>query len=62
MKAQHVNVGKMAKQVCDAAAQGPRDHRPSFSEVLGSTPDDLGRPYQERLRDVRHAVGSQLLR
>jgi hypothetical protein len=38
VKAQHVNVGKMAKQVCDAAAAGPRQTGPTFSEVLGSTP------------------------
>jgi hypothetical protein len=38
VKAQHVGVTKMAKQVCDAAAQGPRPAGPSFSEVLGSTP------------------------
>jgi hypothetical protein len=38
VKAQHVNVGKMAKQVCAAAAQGPRPTGPSFSEVLGTTP------------------------
>ena len=38
VKAQHANVSKMAKQVCDAAAQGPRQTGPSFSEALGSTP------------------------
>lgn len=38
VKAQHVSVAKMAKQVCDQAAQGPRPAGPSFSEVLGSTP------------------------
>jgi hypothetical protein len=38
VKAQHVGVNKMAKQVCDAAAAGPRQTGPSFSEVLGSTP------------------------
>jgi hypothetical protein len=36
VKAQHVGVTKMAKQVCDSAAQGPRPAGPSFSEVLGS--------------------------
>jgi hypothetical protein len=37
VKAQHAGVAKMAKQVCDAAAQGPRPAGPSFSEVLGSS-------------------------
>lgn len=38
VKAQHANVSKIAKQVCDAAAMGPRPTGPSFSEALGSTP------------------------
>ena len=57
VKAQHVGVSKMAKQVCDAAAQGPRPTGPSFSEVLGSTSGGPGQQHQARLRDLRHAVG-----
>jgi hypothetical protein len=38
MKAGHVQAQKIAKQVCDAAAQGPRPAGPSLSDALGTTP------------------------
>jgi hypothetical protein len=34
----HSKAEKMSKQVCDAAAQGPRPAGPSLSEALGATP------------------------
>jgi hypothetical protein len=38
LKAQHVQVEATAKNVCEAAAQGPRPSGPSLSEALGATP------------------------
>ncbi len=38
VKAQHTGAGRAAKQVCDAAAQGPRPTGPTFSDALGATP------------------------
>jgi hypothetical protein len=62
VKAQHVNVGKMAKQVCDAAAQGPRPTGPSFSEVLGSTPTVPDSSTKQGYGTFDTLSGSQLLR
>ena len=62
VKAQHVNVGKMAKQVCDAAAQGPRPSGPSFSEVLGSTPSVSDNNTKSGYGTFDTLSGSQLLR
>jgi hypothetical protein len=38
MKASHVKGSEMGKNVCEAAARGPQQAGPSFSEVLGTTP------------------------
>jgi hypothetical protein len=38
LKASHAQAGQTAKQVCDAAAQGPRPTGPSLSDALGTTP------------------------
>jgi len=38
MKAGHAQAQKVAKQVCDVAAQGPRPAGPSLSDALGTTP------------------------
>jgi hypothetical protein len=38
MKAGHAKAQQIAKQVCDAAAQGPRPAGPSLSDALGTTP------------------------
>jgi hypothetical protein len=38
LKTQHAQAEKTGKQVCDAAAMGPRPSGPSLSEALGSTP------------------------
>ena len=38
VKAGHSRASQMAKQVCDAAAQGPRPAAPSLSDALGTTP------------------------
>jgi hypothetical protein len=38
VKAQHTKSEAMAKQVCEAAAQGPRPTGPSLSDALGTTP------------------------
>ena len=38
MKAGHAQAEKVAKQVCDVAAQGPRPTGPSLSDALGTTP------------------------
>lgn len=62
VKAQHVNVGKMAKQVCDAAAQGPRPTGPSFSEALGSTPPVPDSNTKRGFGTFDTLSGSQLLR
>jgi hypothetical protein len=35
---QHGRAGQTGKQVCDAAARGPMQAGPSFSDALGSTP------------------------
>jgi hypothetical protein len=62
VKAQHVNVNKMAKQVCDAAAQGPRPTGPSFSEALGSTPSVPDSKNKSGFGTFDTLSGSQLLR
>jgi hypothetical protein len=62
VKAQHVGVGKMAKQVCDAAAQGPRPTGPSFSEALGSTPTVPDSNTKRGYGTFDTLSGSQLLR
>jgi hypothetical protein len=38
VKAAHAQASQVAKNVCDAAAQGPRQAGPSLSEALGATP------------------------
>ena len=38
VKAGHGKACETAKQVCDAAAQGPRPSGPSLSDALGTTP------------------------
>jgi len=38
VRAQHSKASQMAKQVCDVAAQGPRQTGPSLSDALGTTP------------------------
>lgn len=38
MKAGHAKAQQVTKQVCDAAAQGPRPAGPSLSDALGTTP------------------------
>jgi hypothetical protein len=38
MKAGHTKALQVTKQVCDAAAQGPRAAGPSLSDALGTTP------------------------
>jgi hypothetical protein len=38
MKAGHSNAEQIAKQVCDAAAMGPRPAGPSLSDALGASP------------------------
>ena len=38
VQAGHSKANQMGKQVCDAAAQGPRPSGPSLSEVLGAAP------------------------
>ena len=38
VKAQHVQAEGAAKNICDAAAQGPRPTGPSLSDALGTTP------------------------
>jgi hypothetical protein len=38
VKAGHSHASKIGKQVCDAAADGPRPAGPTLSEVLGTTP------------------------
>lgn len=62
VKAQHVGVGKMAKQVCDAAAAGPRPTGPSFSEVLGSTPAVPDNNTKRGFGTFDTLSGNQLLR
>lgn len=62
VKAQHVNVGKMAKQVCDAAAAGPRPTGPSFGEVLGSTPAVPDNSTKRGYGTFDTLSGNQLLR
>ena len=39
MKAGHAHAEQIAKQVCDAAAMGPRPTGPSLSDALGNEPD-----------------------
>ena len=62
VKAQHANVSKMAKQVCDAAAQGPRPTGPSFSEALGSTPTVPDNATKRGFGTFDTLSGSQLVR
>jgi hypothetical protein len=38
VKAQHTKASQMGKNVCDAAAQGPRQAGPTLSDALGTTP------------------------
>jgi hypothetical protein len=38
MKAGHVRAEQIAKEVCDAAAMGPRPSGPSLSDALGASP------------------------
>jgi len=38
VKLSHAKASQMGKQVCDAAAQGPRPAGPSLSDALGTTP------------------------
>jgi hypothetical protein len=38
VKASHAKASQMGKQVCEAAAQGPRPAGPSLSDALGTTP------------------------
>ncbi len=38
LKAEHSRAGQVGKQVCDAAAQGPRPAGPSLSDALGASP------------------------
>jgi hypothetical protein len=38
VKAQHAQAAKAGKNVCEAAAQGPRPSGPSLSDALGTTP------------------------
>jgi hypothetical protein len=38
MRTGHARAQQIAKQVCDAAAQGPRAAGPSLSDALGTTP------------------------
>jgi hypothetical protein len=38
VKASHEKAAQVGKQVCDAAAQGPRPAGPSLSDALGTTP------------------------
>ena len=38
MKTGHTKALAVTKQVCDAAAQGPRPTGPSLSDALGTTP------------------------
>ena len=38
LKAQHAQASKVGKNVCDAAAQGPRPAGPTLSDALGTTP------------------------
>jgi hypothetical protein len=38
LKEQHARANQMGKQVCEAAAQGPRPPAPTLSDALGTTP------------------------
>jgi hypothetical protein len=38
IKASHDKAAQVGKQICDAAAQGPRPAGPSLSDALGTTP------------------------
>ena len=38
IKQAHAKAGEIAKAVCDAAAQGPRQAGPTLSDALGTTP------------------------
>jgi len=38
VKEGHAKAGQVGKQVCDAAAQGPRPAAPSLSDALGAGP------------------------
>ncbi len=50
------------KQVCDAAAQGPRPSGPSFSEVLGSSPTVPDANTKRGFGTFDTLSGNQLLR
>ncbi|MFL6799495.1 MAG: hypothetical protein ACJ8F3_19030 [Xanthobacteraceae bacterium] len=39
VKGGHTKSTQIAKQICDAAAQGPRNSAPSLSDALGTTPN-----------------------
>lgn len=62
VKAQHASVQKVAKNVCDAAAQGPRQTGPSFSEALGSTPTVPDNATKRGFGTFDTLSGSQLAR
>jgi hypothetical protein len=38
VKASHEKAAQVGKNICDAAAQGPRPAGPSLSDALGTTP------------------------
>jgi hypothetical protein len=38
VKGQHAKASEMGKNICDAAAQGPRQAAPTLSDALGTTP------------------------
>ena len=62
VRAQHATVQKVAKQVCDAAAMGPRPAGPSFSDVLGSTPTVPDTATKHGYGTFDTLSGSQLVR
>ncbi len=62
VKAQHVNIAKTAKNVCDAAAMGPRPTGPTFSEALGSTPTVPENTSKRGYGTFDTLSGSQLVR
>jgi hypothetical protein len=62
MKASHADVQKIAKQVCDAAAQGGRPPAPSLSEAFSSTPILPNESKKERGGAFDTLTGSALAR
>ena len=38
VKGQHAKASEMGKNICDMAAQGPRQAAPTLSDALGTTP------------------------